>query len=231
MDFVSARAIVGGQGWLSLTPPSFRNAVLEHSRFVVAEAGKTIFQVGDPPGGLYGLVSGTLGVSIAPGERGPYLAHFAQPGTWLGEAAVITGRPRMVGLAATRTCHMLHLPLHALQEILTSDPAAWRFIALLTTLHLNIAIGAADDLMIRDHTKRLVAILLRLGGCRMPGELRDRPIDVHVNQNDLAHMANVARTTAGSVLRSLASQGHIEHAYRSIRILSPDALRGLLVQE
>jgi CRP/FNR family transcriptional regulator, cyclic AMP receptor protein len=231
MDFVSARTIVGSHGWLSLTPPSFRDAVLGQSRLLAVRAGETIFQVGDPPGGLYGLLSGVLGVSIAPGESGPYLAHFAQPGTWLGEGAVVTGRPRRVGLAATRACRMLHLPLHALQEILARDPAAWQFIALLTTLHLDVSIGAADDLMIRDHAKRLVAILLRLGGCRMPGTLSEAPIDVHVNQNDLAHMANVARTTAGSLLRSLAADGHVEHAYRSIRILAPDALRAMLAQE
>jgi CRP/FNR family cyclic AMP-dependent transcriptional regulator len=82
--------------------------------------------------------------------------------------------------------------------------------------------------MIRDDFKRCVAILLRLGGCRRPGSPNGAILDVHVNQTDLAHLANIARTTAGSILRSLASNGHIEHAYRHIRILAPDALRAML---
>ena len=56
-------------------------------------------------------------------------------------------------------------------------------------------------------SKRLVAILLRLGGCRMTNPPHKGPIDVHVNQNELAHLSNVARTTAGSVLRSLTLAG------------------------
>jgi CRP/FNR family cyclic AMP-dependent transcriptional regulator len=230
MELFSAQAIVAGHGWLHLVPASFRDAVLKRSLVMTAAAGETIYRVGDPPGGLYGLVSGSLGVSIAPGEKGPYLPHFIRPGTWVGEGSAVTGGPRIIGLDATRHCCLLHLPLHALQEILFKDPTQWRCLALLTMLHLDTAIGAADDLMIRDHVKRCVAILLRLGGCRRPGATDRMPVDVHVNQNDLAHLANIARTTAGGILRSLASQGHIEHSYRHIRIVAPDALRAMLAQ-
>lgn len=228
MELFSAQAIVAGQGWLRMVPAGFREAVLERSLIMRAAAGETLFQVGDPPGGLYGLVSGSLAVSIAPGEDGPYLAHFVQPGTWVGEGPAVTGGHRLVGLAAPRASWLLHLPLKGLQEILFTDPTGWRWIALLTMLHLDTAIGAADDLMIRDHVQRCVAILLRLGGCRRPTNADDRPFEVHVNQNDLARLANIARTTAGAVLRQLTSEGHIEHAYRHIRIVSPEALRAML---
>jgi CRP-like cAMP-binding protein len=228
MDLFSAQAIIAGQGWLHLVPAGFREAVLERSLMMTAAAGETIYQVGDPPGGIYGLVSGSLGVSIAPGEDGPYLAHFVRPGTWVGEGPVVTGGPRIVGLAVTRDCCLLHLPLQGLQEILFKDPTGWRWIALLTALHLETAIGAADDLMVRDHVQRCVAVLLRLGGCRRPGPTDTGPVEVHVNQNDLARLANIARTTAGTVLRGLANEGHIEHTYRRIRIRAPAALRAML---
>lgn len=230
MKISPAQALVAGQGWLSLVPSSFRDAVLGRSLVVTAAAGETLFQVGDEPGGLYGLVSGSLGVSVAPGDDGPYLAHFVRPGTWMGEGSAVTGGPRIVGLAATQDSVLLHLPLQALQEILFKDPTGWRWISLLTTLHLVTAIGAADDLKIRDHVQRCVAILLRLSGCRLSTPAGDDPPAVQVNQNDLAHLANIARTTAGTVLRRLASEGHIEHAYRHIRILSPDALRAMLAR-
>ena len=41
-------------------------------------------------------------------------------------------------------------------------------------------------------------------------------------------MANLARTTAGTVLRKLEADGRVEVAYRRIRILDPDALRAML---
>ena len=93
MDIVAAREIAQSHGWLSQTPPSFRREVLDRCYLQSFKAGELVFIVGDPPGGMYGLVSGGLGVSIAPGERGPYFVHFARPGTWFGEVSVITGQP------------------------------------------------------------------------------------------------------------------------------------------
>jgi hypothetical protein len=58
----------------------------------------------------------------------------------------------------------------------------------MTLTHLDLAIGASDALMIRDHVKRFVAIRLRLGGVATPrGSL---PIEVDVNQEDLAVTGN-----------------------------------------
>ena len=176
---------------------------------------------------MYGLVAGKLAISIAPGERGPYVGHFAQPGTWFGEAAAFTEQPRRIGLATTRETEVLHLPLHAIREIVAADPGAWRWFGLASIAHIDTAVGGADDLLIRDHIKRFVAVLLRLGGCRYrtpPGP----PIEIDVNQEDLAAMTNLARTTAGALLHKLQAAGHVEVGYRNIRLLAPDPLRAML---
>jgi len=220
--------IVSRQGWLSYSPPPFRKVVLDRCKLEKFKGGATIYSVGDPPGGMYGLVRGNLAISIAPGERGPFIAHFAQPGTWFGEAAAFTEQPRRIGLAVARDTEVLHLPLPAIREIVTADPGAWRFFGLASILHIDVAIGAADDLLIRDHFKRSVAVLLRLGGCRYRTPGGARPIDVDVSQEDFATMTNMARTTAGTVLRKLETDGHVEVSYRRVRILAPDALRTML---
>lgn len=225
MDISKAASLVRGRGWLSFTPRVFQDAVLSRCALQSYKAGATVYSLGDPPGGLYGLLSGNLGVTVAPGERGPYLAHFAQPGSWIGEGAIITGRPRQVGLIATRDCKLLHLPLNDLRTILAEDPAAWRWIAVLTTVHLEVAIGAADDLMIRDHVKRFIAVLLRLAGLRYDDAPGPGLSSVHVNQDEIAYMANLARTTAGAILRDLETQGNIDLSYRKITIINAAALR------
>ncbi|MGC2204256.1 MAG: helix-turn-helix domain-containing protein [Stellaceae bacterium] len=88
--------------------------------------------------------------------------------------------------------------------------------------------GAADDRMIRDHVKRCIAVLLRLGGCRQSSLPDPPPIEIDLSQEDIAFMSNVARTTAGAVLRKLEAMGLLEQSYRRIRILAPDALRAML---
>ena len=145
-----AHAIVARQGWLSFPPPPFRQKVLERCQFQELSAGATIYSVGDPPGGMFGLVAGKLAISIAPGERGPYVGHFAQPGTWFGEASAFTEQPRRIGLSATRDSEVLHLPLHAIREIVAADPGAWRWFGLASIAHIDTAIGGADDLLIME---------------------------------------------------------------------------------
>jgi CRP/FNR family transcriptional regulator, cyclic AMP receptor protein len=191
-------------------------------------AGHPVFIIGDPPGGMCGLVSGGLAVSVAPGERGPYFAHFARPGAWFGDAAVITHQARRIGLAATRDSELLHLPLHEIDRIVTRNPAAWRWSALVSVGHLDVAMGACDDLMIRDHVKRCIAIILRLGGCREPVPKASAAIEVDLTQEDLAAIANVGRTTAGAVLRMLECEGHVALTYRRIHITAPSTLRAMI---
>ena len=126
----------------------------------------------------------------APGEREPYIAHFAQPGTWFGEAAAFTEQPRRIGLAVTRDTDVLHLPLPAIREIVTADPGAWRFFGLAAIAHYDVAIGAVHDLLIRDHVRRSVAVLLRLGGCRHRTMHGAKAIEVEVSQDNFAAMAS-----------------------------------------
>lgn len=95
-------------------------------------------------------------------------------------------------------------------------------------VHNSVAIGAADDLMIRDHVKRSVAVLLRLGGCRYLTPPGETSIEVDASQEDFATMTNVARTTAGAVLRKFEAAGYLKVSYRCVRILAPDAPRAML---
>ena len=166
LDLEAACELVSNRGWLRHTPVPFRRAVLERCRLQQFAAGTPVYSIGDEPGGMYGVVSGALGISVAPGEHGPYTAHLAMSGAWFGEAAAFTRRPRMVGLTATRDTELLHLPLHAIDDIVSRDPGAWRYFGLITIGQLDIAIGASDDLMTRDHFRRFVAVLLRFANCR-----------------------------------------------------------------
>jgi CRP/FNR family transcriptional regulator, cyclic AMP receptor protein len=215
-------------GWLSQTPDWFRRAVIDQCLPKKIKAGTSVYRVGDPPGGMYALLTGSLGIEIATQERGPYLASIASPGSWFGERAAMTGQPRLVGLRATRDTELLYLPLHAINAIVADDPGAWRLFALVTMGHLDTAITAADDLRSRDHARRFIAVLLMLGGCRLgtPPDLDH--VDIDVAHEELATMANVARTTVGTILRDLARAGHLEMSYRRIRILSPDTLRAMI---
>jgi CRP/FNR family transcriptional regulator, cyclic AMP receptor protein len=224
----AARDLVSRSGWLGQTPVEFQKAVLNRVLLRKYEVGETVYTIGDPTGGIYCLLHGTLRVAIAPDQHGPYLAHLLRPGTWFGEGPLISGRPRLIGLSATVPTEVLQLPLHALNDILRSDPGAWRWIAALTLGNFETAIGVISDLMMRDHVKRFVACLLRLGGCRGTTPNFTRAIEVDISQVDLATMSNVARTTANAILGDLDAKGMVKLTYRRIVILAPDKLSAML---
>lgn len=219
-----AMELMATTGWLSLTPVSFREAVLERSIVRRFRRGQVIYEVGDPPGGPWGLVSGQLAIEIAQGGRGLALAHFALPGYWAGEGPAINRMPRRISLVAARPSVLLNLPLADFDAILTRDPEGWRWLALLSTMQLDLAIGVIDDLMIRVPRARVAALLLRLAGARQGVFGTPQIADIHVSQERLAQMVVLSRTALGDMIRELAEDGVLGLDYGRIRILDREAL-------
>jgi CRP/FNR family transcriptional regulator, cyclic AMP receptor protein len=226
----AAREIAAREGWLSQTPPGFRREILDRASLQSFSSGDTIYMVGAPPGGIYGMISGSVRLAAAAGDLGPFITHYFRPGSWLGEGPIITDRPRIIGLNAAKQTELLHVPLPSLRELLKSEPGFWRWLALLAFEHERMAVAAIADLMIRDHVKRLVAVLLRLADARTASPAGGGPIEVEASQTDLATMANIARTTANMTLRKLASAGHVKVAYGRIQVVNPVSLRAMLVE-
>ena len=223
-----APEVIRRKGWLSQTPADFQDAVFARCQVRKFKAGAPIHRMGDRSTGLFGLYAGRISVEIAPAERGPYLAFFAEPGAWVGYQGVISSLPYMASLKATRDSEALFLSCQAIDELIGEDPARWRILAGLSFGDLETVTSLLDDVTRRDHVQRVVAILLQWSGCRIATPSGIHEVELDVGQEELARIANVGRTAAGAVLRSLEKDGHIELAYRHIRILAPDELRAQL---
>jgi CRP/FNR family cyclic AMP-dependent transcriptional regulator len=104
-------------------------------------------------------------------------------------------------------------------------PEGWRMFGMLAMCSFDLAMSALGDLMIRDHTKRCLAVLLRLGDCRDPNLTEKGPIELDLSQGDIATMANLSRNAVGTVLRGLEARGVISLEYRIVKILDAEALR------
>jgi CRP-like cAMP-binding protein len=231
INLPEAKRLAAHKGWLADVPAEFREAVLSRSLLLRFKAGELIHFAGDQSAGMYGLLQGTVRVLLSADEHGPYFGHLLRPGTWFGEGPAITGQPRPVSLKASGETALLYLSQSDIAEIAQLNPTYWRFFVIPLMEHLNVALGAVADLMIRDHAKRLLAVLLRLGGCRTGHPTEEiGPIEVDVSQNDLAGMANVARMTASATLRKLTNAGFVELGYGRVLILAPERLREMLAE-
>ena len=215
-----AKELMERTGWLSQTPQSFRLNVLGRCRLLKVDAGQRIYGIDDPPGGIYGLVSGSVAVSMALQEHGPYLAHLMGVGSWFGLAAAMHRHSRIVGMTATRPSILLLLPMAEFDALVSESPGAWRYFTSLALMNASLSMYAADDLLIRDASRRCIATLLRLAGLRHASAVTSASHDVDVTQEELAYLSNLSRNATGMLLRNMQKRGHIELAYKSIRILN-----------
>jgi len=216
-----AEQVLSRQGWLARQPKAFQRLVFAESQLQQFESGASIYLQGDPPGGLYGLAAGAFGISIAPGDGGPYLAHLGAVGTWIGEGPFLTGEPRRVELAAATDCVVLNLPLHAMERMAADDSMAVRRFAQIAMSNLDLALNVVSDLMIAQPERRIAAVLLRSAG------VQAEPL-VRVSQADLGRLANASRKLVGKALRRFSESGWVETGYNAIKIRDARALKAFV---
>ena len=228
VNFDAVRKVVLAHGWLSERPKAFQEAVLDRCLIKTVGKGALAFHVGDPPGGMHAVVSGSLAVEIAPGTRGPDILFIATPGTWTAATGAVTNRPRQIGFRALGDSTLLYLPLQAINQIIDDDRSTWRYFALAAHEILELMNVACADLRRRDPVSRLLGTLLTSIGCRLATPEDVSSLELDVTQNSLAHLSNLSRTTVGTLLKNLENAGHLERHYNKIRVRSPDALRSML---
>jgi CRP-like cAMP-binding protein len=224
------RPLFAATGWLATTPEAFRRAVLDRAVPRRYAAGDNLHWEGDDSRGMYGIAKGTIRLMLSAVEHGPYCGHLMHPGQWAGDSPAIAGSPRPVSLISAGSSTVVFLSRTAIGEMATRDPECWRHFAGSMAHSLSTAFGAIADLMLRDHRKRLVAVLLRIAGARSEMPPIERRIEVDVSQSDLAAMSNVTRSTVAATLQRLEDAGLIDVGYRRIVIRSVTGLRGLLAE-
>lgn len=225
------RRQVARSGWLANSPAPFRDAVLDRAVVRRYGAGEVLHAAGDEAGGMYGVARGTIRVMLSAIDHGPYCGHLLRPGSWAGDGPTITGDVRPVTLVSSGPSTVLFLSRAAIMEIVAEEPGHWRHFIAGTMLNLNLAFGAIADLMLRDHRKRLAAVLLRAAGARSEMPPADGPIEVEMSHADIAAMANVTRTTAGATLHRFEQAGVLKTGYGKVTLLSPARLRRFLTEE
>lgn len=206
-------------GWLARMPDAFCHDVLSRCHLRSFSAGEAIFRTGDPPGGIYGLVSGLVSVNAAMPDAAAQMVHIGLPGAWTGEGCFMTGQPRRGELRAMSHCQMLHLPLTAMEELAAQDSRAIRAFGVISILGVDVLIRIIHDLQKANAAQRIASVLHRLSD--------DGARPVPVSQEQLAEATSASRKVVNASLRRFADSGWIEkrRGYRSVIVLDEAALR------
>lgn len=216
-DKAKAEQIVSSAGWLSHQPAAFRAEVLRRSILLKFEPDEAVYRVGDELGGIYGLVSGTVAIRIAPSMAMPLLVHLGAPGWWTGEGCFISRQVRRLEMRAVNEIWMLHLPLDAMDQMAAKMSEATLCFSNILMMNVDVLIRIVHDLQKPEAAKRIASVLQRAGS------IGDRTIPV--SQVELGAMANASRKQVNAALQRFEKAGWVSHSYRSIKIIDADALR------
>jgi CRP-like cAMP-binding protein len=212
-----AESILSRAGWLLLQPAAFRAEVLRRSILLHFAPGEVVYRFGDPLGGIYGLVAGTITVNTAPPTETPRPIHLGVPGAWTGEGCFLTRQPRRLELRALVDTWMMHLPLDALDKMAARDPAVVQRVIQILMMSIEVLIRVVHDLQKPDTSRRIAAVLQRAT------EIGEAPIPL--SQTELGAMANASRKQVNAALQRFAISGWVTNTYRSITVIDAEGLR------
>ncbi|NVP57590.1 Crp/Fnr family transcriptional regulator [Mycoplana rhizolycopersici] len=211
-----AEKVMRAGPWLASIAEPFPSDLLRHARLQRFGPDQIIYRYGDPSGGMYGLVAGSLTINSAPPDATPRLIHLGVPGAWTGEGPFLTGQPRRIELKALGDAWMMHVPLDALQQMEARDPSVLRAVGLNTVFTVDALIRIVHDLQKRSVGRRIASVLQRAGW------LGDLPIPL--SQSALGIMANASRQQVNMAMRRFAVAGWVTYNYRSVTVINPQAL-------
>lgn len=202
-------------GWLAGQSKDFRDWAAEVGRWRRYGAGQFVYQAGDVADGLYGLAVGSLEITFPLVAEEPVSIYRAEIGFWIGDAAELAEIARMVSLMAASESKLLHLPSHAIQQLLSSQPEHWRAFYRLGALNSRTAIMLLSEALSLTVRARVSRRLLQLA---------ERSHEASITQDDLAKLVGVTRGTLRRCLDDLAARGAIEMRYRRLRVLDANIL-------
>ncbi len=215
-------AVFAARGWLSEHPAAFRSLLITEAVAVEAPQGTCVFRRDDASTGLYGIVSGAIGVEGGHRRQTPLLGHVMRTGEWFGIKALLHGGPRELTYRAIEPTRLLFISRNQLVPLMQKDPEIAVRVGQLAEIGNRLGSWVARDLLTPDAGKRLAAVLFRVLGT---GEVvPDDPQGFWLSHQQLGEMANLSRHHVGRKLASFEAAGWISCGYNRIRLINAEAL-------
>lgn len=207
--------------WFAGLPPACRGWLAAAARQQKLADGEHAYRIGDPPGGLYRVLSGEVRLVSYP-ETGRRLVNLvARAGRWFGELSILDDGPRPHDAIATGRSLVLHIPLADIHAMAQANRALYQHIALLTCQQHRATIDHIGLMLLRSPPARLAHILLT-----MAGEAPCRRF-VRINREDLACRIGMPRRSLSRLLESAEQIGLIRTIHGRIEILNLEGLSSL----
>jgi CRP/FNR family transcriptional regulator, cyclic AMP receptor protein len=185
------------------------------------DKGEQVFARGDAAGAMYVLIQGSITLSITTAEGGEVMLAVLAPPETFGELAVIDGGPRVATATARRPSTVVAVALPRVRAVLAANPdTAMAMLGALATLIRRID-EHVTDLVFLDLQGRLLKFL----AAGTTGRAADRdgfvPVDVALNQSELARILGGSRQQVNKLIVALEASGSLRRSGSRITGVRP----------
>lgn len=201
------------------------NAIVAAMRLEDFTPGQTIFSRNEPGSGLYLIVSGRVKLSVSSPDGRELMLRFAEPGQIIGEIATIDGGDRTADAVAAGRVGAYALSPADFNHLMDAHPAIARAALRLVCSRLRDTTTQIEEIALYPIEKRVGRFLLSaLDLAGHDATVADVPLDLKMNQSELAMLLGASRPKVNVSLGALEKAGAITRKGETI-VCHPAALR------
>jgi CRP-like cAMP-binding protein len=179
--------------------------------------GDSLFLKGSAPDALFGVVSGSLRVSVVAANGREAVLTLLEPGHWFGEVSLLVGHERVYDTCAVDATAIAVVAASDFHHLVATRSEVHMAMTRLVCLRLRQALAWIDDVILMPLPVRLARRLLNLG-VQASAATQGMPV-FGVSQEDLAFMLGVSRQSVNRQLKLWEMDGTLRVNYRRIELL------------
>jgi CRP/FNR family transcriptional regulator, cyclic AMP receptor protein len=204
--------------------PEALEQLCRYAKHTSLKRGATIFCKGDPGDSIFGVISGTVKISISSAEGRSAILNLIGSGETFGEIAVLSGQGRTADATANTKCEIFVIDRRDFLPFVRSHPAlSMKFIELLCA-RLRRTSEQVEQIILLDLPGRLASALLALTAGR---KLHPEGQTIAITQQEISEMVGMTRESINKQLGVWAARKWVRLEHSAIVVLDANSLRKL----
>ena len=204
--------------------PEALDQLCRYAKHTVLKRGATLFAKDDPGNSLYGVISGTVKISVSSPDGRNAILNLIGPGGTFGEMSVLDGQPRSADATANTNCEIFVIDRRDFLPFVRSQPTlAMKFIELLCE-RVRRTSEQVEQVILQDLPGRLASALL---GLTEKGKPDPESRTIVITQQEISEMVGMTRESINKQLRAWAVRSWVRLEHAAIVVLDASALREL----
>lgn len=210
--------------WFAGLPEALREDIITRGQLRTLMPDECLCRRGEDPKGWYGVLEGAIRLSSVSCEGQESVMHFYDPGSWLGDLAMIDGLPRAYDSYAHLPSVLLQVRPADFVELQQRHPIFRQQLLELQCRRVRYLLSIYEAASTQALEKRLASRLLILAMGFGSHTSEGVSIALHLPQETLAQLLGASRQRINQVLKLWEAERMIEQKYGRITLLDKPRL-------